>query len=115
MKTKCYGLLTTTLVIACFQISLLAQPVLSTGGKKMPDVWIDSATHHKIIRLSRSEGSNMSFYFHNNPFVGNQMVFYNSSRQTMAAEDENKRQEVYKLNTRNKQLYLLDLATQKAT
>jgi len=56
----------------------------------------------------------MSFYFHNNPFVGNQMVYYNSSRQTTAAEDENKRLEVYKLNTRNKQLYLLDIATQKA-
>ena len=55
----------------------------------------------------------MSFYFHNNPFVGNQMVFYNSSRQITAAEDENKRLEVYKLNTRNKQLYILDLLTLK--
>jgi len=114
MEKKCAGVATTLLLIACFQASLLAQPVLSTGGKKMPDEWIDSATHHKVIRLSRSEGSNMSFYFHNNPFVGNHMVFYNSSRQTTAAEDENKRQEVYKLNTRNKQLYLLDLATQSA-
>jgi oligogalacturonide lyase len=115
MEKRCVGITTILLLIPCLWISLLAQPVLSTGGKKMPDAWIDSVTHHKIIRLSRSEGSNMSFYFHNNPFVGNQMVFYNSSRQTTAAEDENKRQEVYKLNTRNKQLYLLDLATQRAT
>ena len=114
MEKKYVGIATTLLFIVCLQALLFAQPVLSTGGKKMPDEWIDSATHHKIIRLSRSEGSNMSFYFHNNPFVGNQMVFYNSSRQTTAAEDENKRQEVYKLNTRNKQLYLLDLATQRA-
>ena len=104
------------LLIACTvtpTLPVFAQPVLSTGGKKMPDEWIDSATYHKIIRLSRSEGSNMSFYFHNNPFVGNQMVFYNSSRQITAAEDENKRLEVYKLNTRNKQLYILDLLTLK--
>ena len=57
------------------QLSLNAQPLMTTGGHKMPDEWIDSATHHKIIRLSRIEGNNLSFYFHNNPFYKNRMVF----------------------------------------
>ena len=55
-----------------------AQPVLETGGQKMPDEWIDKDTHHKVIRLTRKEGENASFYFHNNPFVGNEMVFYST-------------------------------------
>jgi len=93
---------------------LNAQPELETGGKPMPNEWIDKDTHHKIIKLTRVEGSNMSFYFHNNPFVGNQMIFYNSSNQRRAEEDENKKPEVFKLNSRNKQLYGLDLTTLKA-
>jgi len=105
-------------LLACFIICictcLSAQPVLETGSKPMPNEWIDKNTHHKIIKLSRVEGSNMSFYFHNNPFVGDQMVFYNSSNPKTADEDENKKLEVYKLNTRNKQLYALNLATLKA-
>ena len=60
---------------------LKAQPVLETGGQKMPDEWIDKSTGHKIIKLTRKEGSNLSFYFHNNPFVDNKMVFYNTSPQ----------------------------------
>jgi oligogalacturonide lyase len=52
---------------------------LETGGTRpMPDEWIDSSTHHKIVRLTRIEGNSLSFYFHNNPFVGNRMVFYNT-------------------------------------
>jgi oligogalacturonide lyase len=67
-------------------ISVFSQPVLETGGQKMPDEWIDKDTRHKIIKLTRKEGSNYSFYFHNNPFVGNKsdgykMVFYNTSPQ----------------------------------
>ncbi len=58
--------------------SLKAQPLLETGGKKMPDVWIDKDTKHKVVRLSRVEGRNGSFYFHNNPFYKNKMVFYNT-------------------------------------
>jgi oligogalacturonide lyase len=95
--------------------SLSAQPVLETGGKLMPNVWIDKDTHHKIIKLSRIPGSNMSFYFHNNPFVGNEMVFYNSSNPKNGGEDENKKFEVYDQNIRNKQLYKLDLSTLKTT
>jgi oligogalacturonide lyase len=43
-------------------------PVLTTGGQ-MPDRWIDKATGHEIVRLSRRPGANRSFYFHNNPFL----------------------------------------------
>jgi oligogalacturonide lyase len=57
-----------------------AQPTMETGGKKMPDEWIDKDTHHRIIRLVRMEGKNVSFYFHNNPFYGNKMVFYNTGK-----------------------------------
>lgn len=91
-----------------------AQPILETGGKPMPNVWIDKDTHHKIIKLSRIPGSNMSFYFHNNPFVGNEMIFYNSSN-SKQAEDENKKFAVNNQNLRNKQLFKLNLATFKAT
>ena len=94
--------------------TISAQPVLETGGKLMPNEWIDKDTHHKIIKLSRTPGSNMSFYFHNNPFVGNEMVFYNSSNPE-GAEDENKKFDVNNQNIRNKQLYELDLSTYKAT
>lgn len=91
-----------------------AQPVLETASGPMPNEWIDKDTHHKIKKLSRIDGSNMSFYFHNNPFVGDEMVFYNSSN-PKGAEDENKKFEINNQNLRNKQLFKLDLATFKAT
>ncbi|HEU5168680.1 MAG TPA: hypothetical protein VFU29_24210, partial [Chitinophagaceae bacterium] len=47
-----------------------AQTRMETGGKKMPNEWIDQSTGHKVIKLTRRDGNNMSFYFHNNPFVG---------------------------------------------
>ena len=68
-----------------------AQQVLETGGQ-MPDEWIDKDTRHRIIRLSRKEGTNASFYFHNNPFVGNKMVFYST-------------------DNKGKQVYTVDLKT----
>src|SRR5689334_17835524 len=76
----------TTIIIAfiCFLQAVHAQPVLETGGKKMPDEWIDNQTHHKVIKLTRREGVNASFYFHNNPFIpqknneGDRMLFYGS-------------------------------------
>jgi oligogalacturonide lyase len=46
------------------------------------DEWTDSATGYRLIRLSRRPGPNLSFYFHNNPFVtargteGDEMIFY---------------------------------------
>jgi len=76
-----------------FSMRASAQQVLETGGRKMPDEWIDKDTHHKIIRLTRLEGSNSSFYFHNNPFIktagGIEMAFFNT---------RNKSTQIYTLN-----------------
>jgi oligogalacturonide lyase len=85
-------LLLLLVITMMFIPGIKAQEVLETGGKEMPDEWIDKDTHHKIIRLSRKEGSNASFYFHNNPFYNNKMVFYST--------DNN-----------GKQLYTVDLKT----
>lgn len=66
--------------------SLFAQDLLQTGGKKMPSVWIDKDTHHKVMRLTQRDGNSASFYFHNNPFVlgdgktGDRMVFYGNDK-----------------------------------
>ncbi len=74
----------------------MAQQVLETGGQQpMPASWIDSKTHHKVVRLTNLPGANSSFYFHNNPFIGNKMVFYNTG-------------------SGGKQLYTVDLSTLKA-
>ncbi|PTQ99202.1 oligogalacturonide lyase [Mucilaginibacter yixingensis] len=76
-----------------FTMRASAQQVLETGGRKMPDEWIDKDTHHKVIRLTRLEGSNSSFYFHNNPFIktagGTEMAFFNT---------QNKSTQIYTLN-----------------
>lgn len=72
-----------------------AQPVMETGNGKMPDEWIDQDTHHKVIKLTRTEGANGSFYFHNNPFVDNRMAYYNTQR------------------GQGRQLYTVDLKTLK--
>lgn len=68
-------------------ISLPAQPpTLATGASEdMPDEWIDADTGHRILRISRRDGQNRSFYFHNDPFLktpdGQQdlMVFYGTT------------------------------------
>ncbi|HZE85002.1 MAG TPA: hypothetical protein VE035_11885, partial [Puia sp.] len=61
------------------QVAAQAQPLMETGSQKpMPQEWIDQDTHHKVICLSRKEGNNLSFYFHNNPFIGDKMVFYST-------------------------------------
>jgi oligogalacturonide lyase len=46
-----------------------AIPVLETGGRSMPNEWIDNATGHRVIKLVNRPGINSSFYFHNNPFI----------------------------------------------
>jgi oligogalacturonide lyase len=84
---------------------------METGGQKMPDEWIDQSTGHKIIRLTRMQGSSVSFYFHNNPFIGNKMVFYNSSLEQPGAVTDMRIQDRTNRNVKNKQLYLLDLKT----
>lgn len=67
-----------------------AQEKMETGSKKpMPEEWIDLQTGHRVVRLSRLPGSSGSFYFHNNPFVGDKMFFYNSvnnSRQVFTVD-----------------------------
>src|SRR5476651_1837560 len=76
-----------------FSAQAKAQQVLETGGGKMPDEWIDKDTRHKLIRLTRIDGSNSSFYFHNNPFItskdGDQMIFFNT---------KNKNTQIYTVN-----------------
>jgi len=85
------------LIIGSFIQFIQAQPVMETGGQKMPNEWIDAVTHHKIIKLTQREESSLSFYFHNNPFIDNKMVFY--------GKDEHKK----------RQYFIVDLATFKVT
>ena len=100
------------LLFLCNGIFLPAQPVLETGGKKMPDEWIDKSTGHKIIRLTRRDGNNMSFYFHNNPFIGDKMIFYGTNY-LYTARDDSAKQETSNIAAANKQLYDVDLKTLK--
>src|SRR5437868_6096527 len=113
MKTVSLRLLICTVVmLSLYSRPLFAQPVMETGGQKMPDEWIDKDTKHKVVRLSRIQGnSSLSFYFHNNPFIGNKMVFYSSGKNDVSGIQK---QETYSTNARNKQLWLLDLTTLKA-
>ena len=95
-------------LFASFCVCLYAQPLLETGAQKMPAVWIDKDTHHKVMRLTNNGRSNMSFYFHNNPFAGNDMVYYSSK----AGQPENEKalkQETYNSPAQDKQLYVLNL------
>jgi oligogalacturonide lyase len=66
--------------LLCVTVAKAQQlPVLETGGKLMPDEWIDKDTGFKVFKLTRRPGTNASFYFHNNPFVGDEMVFAGSN------------------------------------
>jgi oligogalacturonide lyase len=107
------------LIICLFIIFLLliskliyAQPAMETGGQKMPDEWIDKTTGHKIIKLTRRNGNNISFYFHNDPFAGNMMIFYGTDFSNTANNDSVK-QETGNIPASNKQLYSVDLETLK--
>jgi oligogalacturonide lyase len=77
----------TLLFIFCFSpdIQLLnAQDNPDIHGP-VPNEWIDPSTGHKVIRITRREGSNQSFYFHDNPFIrsadnqNDEMVFSGST------------------------------------
>jgi oligogalacturonide lyase len=104
------------LLSATVGMELKAQEVLETGGKKMPDEWIDKDTHHKVVKLSAGlEGNSTSFYFHNDPFIGNSMIFYNSSKQPAADVTDMKREEAKPTNINDKQIYSIDLGTKKLT
>lgn len=99
-------------VLAFSTTALYAQPVMETGGQKMPDEWIDKSTGHKVIKLINRNGNNMSFYFHNNPFIGNKMIFYGTDYLHTAKNDSVK-QETGNIPATNKQLYTVDLQTKK--
>lgn len=108
-----YGLLTTGLLFS--SLFIVAQPVLETGGKPMPDEWIDKDTHHKIVKLSAPlKGNSLSFYFHNSPFIGNEMVFYNNKLPAAEVTDM-RREEPKSTNVNDRQLYSIDLNTKKIT
>lgn len=100
-----------SIFLACF-FSGNAQPVLETGGKKMPDEWIDQSTGHRVIKLTRRNGNNYSFYFHNHPFIGNKMVFYGTDILNTSSNDSVK-QEISNITAGNKQIYTVDLSTLK--
>src|SRR4051812_47637355 len=87
-----------------FSLTGFAQQEMETGGQKMPDEWIDKDTHHKVVRLTRDGGSNLSFYFHNNPFIGNKMVYYGSNANL--AKTDQKAETYDAALSRNKQIYL---------
>jgi oligogalacturonide lyase len=62
----------------------------ATGDEAaIPNEWTDPSTGYRLIRLSRRPGPNLSFYFHNNPFVpatrdeGDKMLFYGTSDEGM--------------------------------
>jgi oligogalacturonide lyase len=104
--------LSTVALLFATVLSLHAQEVLETGGKKMPDEWIDRDTKHRVVKLTRMEGrSNLSFYFHNNPFIGNSMVFYSSNKNNI---DSVRKQEISTVVSGNRQIHLLDLKTLKS-
>ncbi len=74
--------MTMTLLSLMISVSAMSQtvPTLETGGQPMPDEWIDKDTGHRVIKLTRRAGRNSSFYFHNNPFIGNEMIFRGGDR-----------------------------------
>ncbi|MFM2361480.1 MAG: hypothetical protein RLZZ316_382 [Bacteroidota bacterium] len=101
-----------SLVLGLFvaaRVICYAQPVMETGGTKMPDVWIDKDTQHKVVRLTRIAGSNYSFYFHNNPFIGNKMVFYNAASQKQ--EEQAAKIEISNTSESKRQIHWVDLKT----
>lgn len=113
MKKRIFFMMIAVLLGAQY---LKAQAILETGGKKMPDVWIDKDTHHKIVRLSDGlKGNSLSFYFHNNPFIGNEMVFYNYSNQKADDVTDMKHEAAPSKNINNKQLWSINLKTKKLT
>ncbi len=80
----------------------------------MPSEWIDSDTKHKIVKLSTNlPGSSLSFYFHNNPFVGNYMIFYNNSMQKAEDVTDMKSEAPKKSNSNNRQIFAINLKTKK--
>lgn len=62
-------------------------PVMKTSKESsLLGLWVDDETGHKVEKLVQREGTNSSFYFHNNPFVKSAdgkswlMLFYGSTK-----------------------------------
>ena len=72
---KRYLFILSVWLFTSFDVGAQNLPVMETGGQPMPDEWIDRDTGHRVMKLTRREGRNHSFYFHNNPFVDDEMVF----------------------------------------
>src|SRR3954464_6031105 len=81
-------LVSSTVLLAISLTSQTARPADSgkdasakASSPDIPTEWTDPSTGYKVIRLTRRQGPNLSFYFHNNPFVlaksdvGDQMLF----------------------------------------
>lgn len=113
MIMKMKKLLLASLFFIFVSTTLNGQIIMSTGGKSMPDSWIDSVTGHVVKRLTNRAGDNMSFYFHNNPFVGNEMIFYGTDQFPANQQNTAVKQETYNINSKNKQLYKVDLSSIK--
>lgn len=100
-----------TVIVMFVFFTMQAQPVLETGGQNMPSEWIDKDTKHKIKKIIPLEGNNSSFYFHNNPFIDNNMVFYNTPASSKIVI--NKMGKVENSDIKGKQLYIINLETSK--
>lgn len=82
-------------------------PTMETGGQKMPYVWIDKDTGHKVMKLTRRSGSNRSFYFHNNPFINDHEMVFVGSDVEQASTDMRHNSTAGTI----KQMYAVDLNT----
>jgi oligogalacturonide lyase len=56
----------------------------NSAQSELPKEWIDPDTGHRIVRLSEENGS-QSFYFHQNGYAGNKLVF--STRNGLSTYD----------------------------
>jgi oligogalacturonide lyase len=93
-------------LIAYFQICIGEVPQgraqQSRSEAAIPDSWTDTSTGHRIVRLSRRQGTNSSFYFHNNPFIPSA----DGSRDLML---------YYGTTGSGNQLFVVDLSTHRST
>lgn len=82
IHTTCFCLL---IALSPFHSGCVHTPLPDTWPPTVPgrNEWVDKDTGHKVIRLSKREGNNEIFYFHQNPFTaeGDKMVFMGSTDQ----------------------------------
>lgn len=56
-------------IVWVFYLLLACTGLSNAQNPSIPVEWTDTLTQHKIIRLTRTGTNNLSFYFHNNPFI----------------------------------------------